>query len=66
MAIKLRSRQGDEEYDQTVIREARAAGKLRHPNIVAVYEVDVASGRPFVVSELIEGQTLAEMIKEGP
>ncbi len=66
VAIKLRSRQGDEEYDQTVIREARAAGKLRHPNIVAVYEVDVASGRPFVVSELIEGQTLAEMIQEGP
>ncbi len=58
VAIKLRSRQGDEEYDQTVIREARAAGKLRHPNIVAVYEVDVASGRPFVVSELIEARRL--------
>jgi tetratricopeptide (TPR) repeat protein/TolB-like protein len=39
-------------------REARAAGALNHSNILAVYDIGMANGVPYVVSELLEGQTL--------
>ena len=38
--------------------EARAAGALNHPNILAVYDVGTEGGLPYVVSELLEGETL--------
>ena len=38
--------------------EGRAAAALNHPNIVAVYDVGIANGAPFIVSELLEGETL--------
>ena len=46
-------------------REARAAAALDHPNIVAVHDVGVQDGQPFVVSELLEGKTLRAVIDEG-
>src|SRR5688572_17964231 len=41
-------------------QEARAAGALNHPNIVAIHDIGHESGSPYVVSELLEGETLRE------
>src|SRR6266568_1149442 len=43
-------------------QEARAAGLLNHPNITAVYDVGTVEGSPYVVSELLEGDTLRSRI----
>ena len=47
-------------------REARAAAALNHPNILAVYQMGVYQGVPYLVSELLEGNTLREQMKPGP
>jgi len=47
-------------------QEARAAAALNHPNIVAVYQMGVYEGAPHLVSELLEGNSLRELIKGGP
>jgi serine/threonine protein kinase len=39
-------------------QEAKAAGLLNHPNITAVYDIGSHEGAPYVVSELLEGETL--------
>ncbi len=46
--------------------EARAAAALNHPNILAVYDMGVHEGAPYIVSELLVGKTLRSYIKEGP
>jgi eukaryotic-like serine/threonine-protein kinase len=46
--------------------EARAAAALNHPNIVAIYDVGVFDGYSYIVSELLEGQTLRERLNAGP
>jgi serine/threonine protein kinase/tetratricopeptide (TPR) repeat protein len=46
-------------------REAKAAAKLDHPNIVPVYEVGEFQGRPFFAMAHIEGKTVKRVIKEG-
>src|SRR5215469_4194321 len=47
-------------------QEARAAAALNHPNILAVYQMGLYEGAPYLVSELLEGKTLRELMKEGP
>ena len=47
-------------------QEARAAAALNHPNILAVHDVGSHAGSPFIVSELLEGETLRERLANGP
>src|SRR5215472_14160398 len=45
-------------------REAQAAAKLCHPNIVTIYEIDEANGLPFIAMEFLEGDSLQKIIAE--
>ena len=45
-------------------QEAQAAGSLNHPNILAVYDVGVHDRSPYVVAELLEGETLRELLEQ--
>ncbi|MGA7237779.1 MAG: protein kinase [Bryobacteraceae bacterium] len=47
-------------------QEARSASALNHPNIVSVYDIGEQDGLAFIVSELIEGESLRDVIKRGP
>jgi Tol biopolymer transport system component len=46
-------------------QEAKAAGLLNHPNITAVYDIGSHEGAPYVVSELLEGETLRAVLAGG-
>jgi Tol biopolymer transport system component len=46
-------------------QEAQAAGALNHPNILAVHDVGIHDGAPYIVSELLEGEELREQLNDG-
>ncbi len=47
-------------------QEARASGALNHPNVCAVHDIGEHEGAPFVVMELLEGETLRQRLARGP
>ena len=67
VAIKLLDRaNADPAMLQRFDREARTAGGLTHPNIVAVYDVGTDNGVPYLVMELIDGTSVAALLASGP
>ena len=56
----------DREATERLLREARAASALSHPNIVTIHAVEEEGGVPFLVMELVEGETLRERFARGP
>jgi serine/threonine-protein kinase len=65
VAVKLLHREISEEADQLerFRREARAAARLSHPNLVSVIDAGEDEGRPFIVFEYVEGDTLKRRIQ---
>jgi Tol biopolymer transport system component len=55
----------DPERLQRFQREARAVAALNHPNVVTIYSVEESGGVHFLTMELVEGQTLSDVIPEG-
>ena len=62
VAIKL-LRGHDEDLRRRFQTEAQSAGRLRHPNIVTIYEFGEFRGEPFLVMEFIEGETVASLVR---
>jgi serine/threonine protein kinase/Tfp pilus assembly protein PilF len=56
---------GDASLLERFKREARAASALNHPGICTVYAIDQHEGQHFIAMELLEGETLSEMISRG-
>lgn len=65
VAIKLLPPElvADEQAKKRLLREAKAAARLDHPNICAIYEVNEEAGRSFIVMQYVEGETLAGRIQ---
>jgi len=58
--------EGDrDEIFARMVREAQAAGQLRHPSIVSVHDVVTEQGRPWIVMELLRGRSLQDLLKAG-
>src|SRR5436190_17414351 len=64
VAVKLLGENptGDPSFRERFVREARLAARLSHPNIVSVYDAGEDGGRPYIVMELVEGETLHELL----
>lgn len=54
---------GDTSFLARLEQEARLAGSLNHPNIVAVHDVGSHDGSPYVVTELLQGETLRDRMR---
>ena len=65
VALKVASFDG-EAAQSRLRREAQHASRLSHPHICHIYEVGRADGQLFVVMELVPGQSLADLVREGP
>ena len=55
----------DEEHMRRFLQEGKAAGALTHPNIVTIYDVGSLEGAPYIMMELLEGETLGEILAKG-
>lgn len=68
VAVKVlpRAWASDPERQQRFEAEARAAGAINHPNIVTLHDVGVADSSPYLVTEVLDGDTLRATIDRGP
>jgi len=68
VAIKFLSESlvGNATAKERLVREAKAAAKLDHPNICSIYEIGEEAGVSFIVMQYVEGETLASLIKRAP
>src|SRR5258708_13056172 len=68
VAIKILSPDvaGDPSRRARFEQEARALGALNHPNIVSIYDLGQDGGRDYIVSELVEGESLRAVLDRGP
>jgi Tol biopolymer transport system component len=68
VAIKVlpASFSADRDRLQRFATEARAAAALNHPNILSIFDIGDDHGAPYVVSELLEGETLRDRLRSGP
>src|SRR5436190_20376509 len=67
VAIKVLAHAGTDPVRQRRFTdEAQAASALNHPNILAVYDVGTHDGVPFIVSELVEGTSVREILARAP
>ncbi len=68
VAIKIlpASFSADPDRLQRFAQESRAAAALNHPNILSIYDIGEDRGAPYVVSELLEGETLRDRLRNGP
>src|SRR6202167_6132039 len=68
VAIKVLpiSYSADRDRLQRFAQEARSAAALNHPNILSIFDIGDNRGAPYVVSELLEGETLRDCLKHGP
>lgn len=64
VALKVMSANvaGNPDLLKRFYREAQAAGQLRHPNIVTIYDIDEVDGIPFIAMEFLEGEDLDKII----
>jgi non-specific serine/threonine protein kinase len=66
VAVKVLSAVPDPDRLSRFELEARATAALAHPNIVTIFDVGTHEGAPFLVTELLEGETLRSRIAAGP
>jgi len=68
VALKVlpKSFAGDAERLRRFELEARAAGQLNHPNILAIYDIGTGDGVPYIVTELLDGEDVRQILDRGP
>jgi TolB-like protein len=66
VALKRVLPAADPQHRDRLIREARAAASVNHPNICQLFEIGEDAGEPFLAMERLEGRSLADRLTEGP
>jgi len=64
-SVAVKAIESEGEANRRVLREAQAAARLNHPGIVTLYELGEEDGNALLVTELVEGDTLARLAREG-
>ncbi len=68
VAVKILPTEYADQHDRVrrFEREARAVAALNHPNILILHDIGTHNGAPYLVTELLEGQSLRDLLAEGP